>query len=251
MGERRGVSPRKAAGGESPAGEARAKKRHLEMTKLEAWISDGLSRDYPDADCSLDYGDPLQLYVATVLSAQCTDTRVNQVTPALFRECRFPEDYLALGQASLEERIRSTGFFRNKAKSIIGACAALVEGFGGKIPSTMEDLLTLPGVGRKTANVILGNAFGKTEGIVVDTHVARITQRLGLTAHVDPVKIEQDMMGLFPEREWTVLAHRLILHGRSVCTARSPRCAGCSLAERCPAATPAARPAPRRRTRRG
>jgi endonuclease III len=222
-----------------------SKKKPLDAAKFAAWINDRLSRDYPAADCSLDYGDPLQLYVSTVLSAQCTDARVNQVTPALFRECRIPEDYLALGQSGLEERIRSTGFFRNKAKSIIGACAALVERFGGEVPSTMDELLTLPGVGRKTANVILGNAFGKSEGIVVDTHVGRIAQRLGLTAHADPVKIERDLMALFPRVEWTVLPHRLILHGRSVCTARSPRCANCSLAERCPAATPAVRPAAR------
>ena len=136
-----------------------------------------MAGDYPDAACSLDSRDPLQLYVATVLSAQCTDSRVNQVTPALFRECRIPEDYLALGQAGLEERIRSTGFFRNKAKSILGACEALVVRYGGKVPATMEELLTLPGVGRKTANVILGNAFGKSDGVVVDTHVGRISQR--------------------------------------------------------------------------
>ncbi len=189
-----------------------------------------------------------------MLSAQCTDVRVNQVTPELFRECRRPEDYLALGTAGMEKRIRSTGFFRNKAKSILGACAALIERFDGEVPSTMEDLLTLPGVGRKTANVILGNAFGKEEGIVVDTHVARVSQRLGLTSEKDPVKIERDLMPLFPRKEWTLLSHRMILHGRSTCTARSPRCGSCTLAAKCPSATtitPASRPrGPRKPPRR-
>jgi endonuclease III len=209
------------------------------------WVNRRLARAHPVARCSLTHDDPLQLYVATVLSAQCTDVRVNQVTPELFRDCHSPEDYLALGTAGLEERIRSTGFFRNKAKSILGACAALIERFDGEVPSTMEELLTLPGVGRKTANVILGSAFGKQEGVVVDTHVARVSQRLGLTSQKDPVKIEQDLMPLFPREEWTSISHRMILHGRSTCTARSPRCGSCTLAGKCPSATtitPASRP---------
>lgn len=204
-----------------------------EKKKLAAWIGRRLARAYPDAACSLDYTNPLELYVATVLSAQCTDVRVNLVTPALFRECRRPEDYLALGAAGLEARIQSTGFFRNKARSILGGCARLIEAFGGEMPRTMEDLLTLPGVGRKTANVILGNAFGMQEGVVVDTHVGRVAARLGLTAQKDPVKIERDLMECFPRKDWTVLSHRLILHGRNVCGARAPRCGACMLAERC------------------
>ena len=204
---------------------------------VAAFYGDRLARAYPDAHCSLDFESPLDLYVATVLSAQCTDVRVNQVTPDLFRDCRRPEDYVALGREELEKRVQSTGFFRNKAKSILGACAVLIERFGGQVPATMEDLLTLPGVGRKTANVILGSYFGKQEGIVVDTHVARLAGRLGLTSQTDPVKIEQDLMQLFPREEWTVIAHRLILHGRNVCVARSPRCESCALAEKCPSAT--------------
>jgi endonuclease-3 len=234
MGEERNVSGRERTKPSANAGKK----------AFAAWVNARLARAHPDARCSLTHDDPLQLYVATVLSAQCTDVRVNQVTPELFRECRRPEDYLALGADGLEKRIRSTGFFRNKAKSILGACAALIERFDGEVPSTMEELLTLPGVGRKTANVILGNAFGKEEGVVVDTHVARVSQRLGLTSQKDPVKIEQDLMPLFPRKEWATLSHRMILHGRSTCVARSPRCGSCTLAEKCPSAatiTPASR----------
>jgi endonuclease-3 len=194
---------------------------------------------YPDARCSLDFKTPLELYVATVLSAQCTDVRVNQVTPDLFGECLLPQDYLNIGPAALEERIKSTGFYRNKAKSILGGCARLLEAYDGKVPQTMDALLTLPGVGRKTANVILGNAFGIQEGIVVDTHVARVTRRIGLTHEKDPTKIERDLMVLFPRRSWTVLAHRLILHGRALCNARAPRCPECPLMERCAHGRPA------------
>ena len=204
-----------------------------EKKRIAAWFHRRLARAYPDAHCTLDYSHPLELYVATVLSAQCTDARVNLVTPEIFRRCPTAEDYIALGQAGLEKLVQSTGFYRNKAKSILGACTRLVDVYGGEVPSTMEELLTLPGVGRKTANVILGNAFGKEEGIVVDTHVARLSQRLGLTVNSDPVKIERDLMPLFPRRDWTVLGHRLILHGRGICTARAPRCGICPLAERC------------------
>jgi endonuclease III len=192
-----------------------------------------LGRAYPDARCALDHRDPLQLYVATVLSAQCTDERVNQVTPALFAACRGPEDYLALGSAGLEEMIRSTGFFRNKAKSILGGCQRLVEEFGGRMPGTMDELLRLPGVGRKTANVILGEAFG-IPGITVDTHVGRLARRLGLTAETDPVKVETALMPLIPQKEWTRASHLLIQHGRDCCQARKPECARCPVLADCP-----------------
>lgn len=191
---------------------------------------------YPDAHCALDHASPFQLLCATILSAQCTDRRVNLVTPALF--ARYP-DAAALAAArpeELEEIIRSTGFFRAKARSLIGMATALVETHAGRVPDTMEELVALPGVGRKTANVILGNAFGRNEGIVVDTHVARLAQRLGLTSETDPVKIERALMPLFPPEQWTQLSHLLIEHGRQTCVARSPRCGACPLADICPSA---------------
>jgi len=172
--------------------------------------------------------------VATILSAQCTDARVNQVTPALFARCPKAEDYARIPVAELEELIRSTGFFRNKAKSLRGLGAALVERHGGAVPDTMEELTRLPGVGRKTANVVLGNAFGANEGIVVDTHVGRLSQRLGFTRQTDPVRIERDLVELFPRRDWALLAHLLIFHGRAVCKAPRPRCGDCVLADLCP-----------------
>jgi endonuclease III len=192
-----------------------------------------LARAYPDARCALDHHGPLDLYVATVLSAQCTDQRVNQVTPALFSACRRPEDYLALGSARLEEAIRSTGFFRNKAKSILGGCRVLVTEFGGEMPGTLTDLLRLPGVGRKTANVILGEAF-HTPGITVDTHVGRLARRLGFTAETDPVKVEFALMPLIPRKDWTSASHLLIWHGRECCGARKPECARCPVQADCP-----------------
>ncbi len=195
-----------------------------------------LKAAYPDAHCALDHQSPFQLIVATILSAQCTDVRVNMVTPALF--ARYPDPF-ALAEAKpeeLEEMIRSTGFFRNKTKSLIGMARALVADHGGKVPATMDQLRVLPGVGRKTANVVLGNAFGINEGIVVDTHVARLSQLLGLTRHDDPVKIEQDLMPLFPQRDWALLSHLLIFHGRQVCIARRPKCEVCVLANVCPSA---------------
>ncbi|MGD0990895.1 MAG: endonuclease III [Gemmatimonadales bacterium] len=193
-----------------------------------------LERRYPEAGCSLDHAEPLQLLVATILSAQCTDARVNLVTKDLFRKYRTAGDYAAANPAVFETEIRSTGFFRNKTKSVIGMAQGLLERFGGTVPDTMESLTSLPGVGRKTANVVLGNAFGKDEGIVVDTHVARISKLLGLTRQTDPVKIEQDLMRVVPKRRWTLFPHLLIHHGRAVCVARKPRCEDCPLAPLCP-----------------
>lgn len=192
---------------------------------------------YPDAHCELDYRSPFELLVATILSAQCTDRRVNMVTPELFR--RWP-DAPMLAQAdaaTLEEVIRSTGFFRSKTKSLLGMAQALVAGHEGQVPATMDDLVALPGVGRKTANVLLGNAMGRNEGIVVDTHVARLAGRLGLTSETDAVRIEQALIPLFERDDWTMLSHLLIWHGRRVCDARKPRCAGCTLADICPSST--------------
>ncbi len=193
-----------------------------------------LKRAHPDAHCELDHETALQLLVATILSAQCTDKRVNMVTPHLFRTLPTAASLADVKPEALEEMIRSTGFVRNKAKSLIGLGKALVERHQGEVPDSMEALVKLPGVGRKTANVVLGNAFRKDEGVVVDTHVGRLSARLGLTAHNDPVKIEQDLMQLFPRDEWTNLAHALIFHGRRVCGARSPRCELCVLADICP-----------------
>ena len=192
-----------------------------------------LSKLYPDAHCALHYKNPLQLLIATILSAQCTDKRVNMVTPALF--ARYP-DAAAFANASpeeLEKMIQSTGFFRNKAKSIIACCKQLVEKHGGQVPGTMEELNPLPGIGRKTANVILGNAFG-VPGITVDTHVGRLSRRLGLTKKEDAEKVERDLMALLPEKEWTMFSHRMIFHGRQVCSARKPNCDGCTLNKICP-----------------
>ncbi len=193
-----------------------------------------LDRQYPEARCSLDHADPLQLLVATILSAQCTDARVNIVTKDLFRKYRTAGDYAATNPAVFEDEIRSTGFFRNKTKSVIGMAQALVERFGGRVPDTMDALTSLPGVGRKTANVVLGNAFHKDEGVVVDTHVARIAGLLALTRETDPVKIEQDLMRVVPRPRWTLFPHLVIHHGRAVCIARRPRCNACPLTDLCP-----------------
>ena len=193
-----------------------------------------LKREYPDATCALHHSSALELAVATILSAQCTDTRVNMVTPHLFAKYRTAADYAAADPRVLEKEIQSTGFFRNKTKSIIGMAQALVERHGGTVPDTMDALVALPGVGRKTANVILGTWFGKNEGVVVDTHVQRITRLLKLTRHDDPVKIERDLMALVPRPKWSVFSHMLILHGRTVCIARRPRCEVCVLRDLCP-----------------
>ena len=196
-------------------------------------IQQALAKLYPDAHCALHYADPLQLLVATVLSAQCTDERVNKVTPALFD--RFPdaEAYASADVAELERMIQSTGFFRNKARNIRACCQVLVEKHGGQVPHTMEELVPLPGVGRKTANVILGNAFG-VPGIPVDTHVGRLSRRMGLTEHDDPVKVESDLMALIPKDDWTDFGHRMIFHGRQVCHSRKPKCDLCVLKKICP-----------------
>jgi endonuclease III len=196
-----------------------------------------LKREYPDARTELDYETPLQLAIATILSAQCTDKRVNMVTPLLFQTFPTAASLADAPPEKLQEIIRSTGFFRNKTKSLIGLGKALVERHNGEVPDSMEALVKLPGVGRKTANVILGNAFKKNEGIVVDTHVARLSHRLGLTREADPVKIEQDLMPLFPRQDWALLAHLLIFHGRRVCVARAPKCEICVLNDICPSST--------------
>jgi endonuclease-3 len=194
---------------------------------------DTLAELYPDAVCALDHETPLQLLVATILSAQCTDARVNLVTPALFARYRTAKDFAEATPAELEEYIASTGFFRNKAKNIRACCQAIVEKHGGEVPGTLEELIVLAGVGRKTANVVLGNSFD-VPGITVDTHVGRLSRRLGLTTHEDPVKVEFDLMELVPQSEWTRFSHRLIFHGRRVCHARKPDCAGCAMKTFCP-----------------
>lgn len=195
-----------------------------------------LQAAHPDAHCELDFQSPFQLLVATILSAQCTDVRVNMVTPALFAAYPDANALAAARQEAVEKLIHSTGFFRSKAKSLIGMATGLVERHGGKVPAEMDDLVKLPGVGRKTANVILGNAFGKNEGVVVDTHVQRVTGRLGLSHGSDPVKIERELMAEFPRDDWTMLSHLMIFHGRRVCIARRPRCAECTLNDICPSA---------------
>jgi len=192
-----------------------------------------LHRVYPTAHCELDFGKPLQLLIATILSAQCTDKRVNMVTPELFKRYKTAKDFAEAPQEDLEKVIQSTGFFRSKAKSIRAACADIVEKHGGEVPQTMGELTALHGVGRKTANVVLGNAFGKNEGVVVDTHVSRLSQRFGLTKQTTPEKIELDLMKLIPRDNWADFSHWLIWHGRRRCYARKPDCAGCEIQKLC------------------
>lgn len=206
---------------------AQAKRHAGRVAKL-------LAEEYPDAACALTFRNPLELLIATILSAQCTDVRVNLVTKDLFRRYRTAEDYAKADAKDLEEQIKSTGFFRNKAKSIQGCCRRLVDECGGEVPEELDRLVKLPGVGRKTANVVLGTAFGIASGVVVDTHVARLSGRLGLTKHKDPVKIERDLMSLLPPRQWVDFSHRLIHHGRKVCVARRPKCEICRLNKICP-----------------
>ena len=193
-----------------------------------------LSRAYPDAHCELDFTTPLELLIATILSAQCTDKRVNIVTKELFRVCKTAADFVALPIEQLEELVRTTGFFRAKAKNIKACCAALVARHGGEVPRTMDELTQLAGVGRKTANVVLGNAYGMNIGVVVDTHVSRLSQRLALSKATTPEKIEADLMRLIPREKWALFSHWLIWHGRRRCVARKPRCAECELAKLCP-----------------
>jgi endonuclease-3 len=193
-----------------------------------------LKSEYPEARCSLNHSNPLELLIATILSAQCTDERVNIVTSSLFRKYRRAEDYNRVAQTELEEDIRSTGFYRNKAKAIQGACLLISEQHGGRVPQNLDELLGLPGVARKTANVVLGNAFNITSGIVVDTHVTRLSERLGLSAEKQPEKIERDLMGLVPKQDWIIFSHLLIAHGRKVCKARTPLCAECVVEQLCP-----------------
>ena len=194
----------------------------------------GLQQTYPNAHCELNFANPLQLLVATILSAQCTDKRVNSVTEELFMNYRSAADFARADLAELEQAVKTTGFFRNKARNIRACCRALVEKHGGKVPRAMEELHALDGVGRKTANVVLGNAFDINVGVVVDTHVTRLTNRLGLTKQTDAVKIEQELMVLVPREQWTLFSHWLIWHGRRRCTARKPDCAGCEIANLCP-----------------
>jgi endonuclease-3 len=199
-------------------------------------VVDRLKSEYPDARTELDWANPLELLVATMLSAQTTDVQVNKVTESLFAKYRTAHDYAESSPEELEEDIRPTGFYRNKARSLRGMASALVEEHGGEVPRTMRELVALPGVGRKTANVVLGNAFGVDEGIVVDTHVRRVSGRLGLTEERDPQKIEWDLMQVVPEEDWTVFSHLLILHGRRTCKARKPDCPSCVLNDICPSA---------------
>lgn len=193
-----------------------------------------LKKECPEAHCALNHANAFELLIATILSAQCTDERVNIVTANLFRKYRKPQDYLEVLQEELEQDIHSTGFFRNKAKNIQAACQKIIEHFGGEIPQTMDELLSLNGVARKTANVVLGNAFGIPSGVVVDTHVSRLSQRLGLTENTQPEKIEKDLQELVPQKDWIVFPHRLIFHGRKICQARKPKCEECVLEDLCP-----------------
>ena len=206
---------------------AQRKERTEQIVKL-------LKRAHPDAKCALNHSNAFELLIATILSAQCTDERVNKVTADLFRKYRKPEDYLKVRDTELQQDIRTTGFFRNKTKSIQGACRVLLEEFGGEVPRTMEELLRVPGAARKTANVVLGVAYGIAEGIVVDTHVSRLAQRLKLTRQRDPGKIEKDLMELVPRKDWIIFAHLLIFHGRRVCKARRPLCEECAVERLCP-----------------
>ena len=199
-----------------------------------AALAAALQRHDPRPRCALDYANPFELLCAVILSAQCTDKRVNLVTPALFSRYPTPAALARAEPGDVEELIRSTGFFRNKAKSLIGAAQRLVEAFGGKVPREMDALLSLPGVARKTANVVRGECYGLADGVVVDTHVTRLSRRMGLTSHTDPVKIERDLMALLPQKEWIAFSHRMIRLGRTVCTARNPACPTCPVAFHCP-----------------
>jgi len=215
----------------------KAKKQEAEkaeLSKRAREINGRLKLAYPDARCALNHSSAFELLIATILSAQCTDERVNIVTADLFRKYPRCEDYLRVPAAELENDIRSTGFFRNKTRSIQGACQMLIEKYGGRVPETLKELIELPGVARKTANVVLGSWFGIASGVVVDTHVSRLSQRLGLTKETQPEKIEADLMKLLPRKDWINFSHRLILHGRRICTARKPLCQDCVVERLCP-----------------
>ncbi|MFB3739629.1 MAG: endonuclease III [Candidatus Velamenicoccus archaeovorus] len=216
-----------ASSARTPDRSAPAEERAPDIVRL-------LSRSYPDAKVALSFSTPLEMLVATILSAQCTDERVNQVTTTLFRKYRSPQDYLRVPESELAADVKPTGFFNQKTRSIRGACSRIVEAYDGRVPDTMEDLLTLPGVARKTANIVLGNAYGRVEGIAVDTHVRRVSQRLGLSSQNDPDKIERDLMRLIPRRRWFGFTYVLIDHGRAVCVARRPRCEDCPVNHLCP-----------------
>lgn len=232
---KRAAGPKTAKGSDtaSTATTATAETHEERRARAERIIAE-LRALYPEAKCSLDFTTPLQLLVATMLSAQCTDERVNAVTPALFAKYRSAADFAAASQEDVEVDIKQTGFYRNKAKHIREAAQVLVEEHGGEVPREMAALIALPGVARKTANVVMGNAYGIVEGVVVDTHVGRLAQRMGLAANDDPVKVEQDLMAIFPQRDWLDLSHLLIAHGRAVCQARRPQCEECALVAMCP-----------------
>ena len=212
-----------------------ARKESVEKKRKRArQVLGSLKKEYPDAGCELGFSTPLDLLVATILSAQCTDKRVNMVTGILFKKYRKPEDYLQSSQEEFEQEIRSTGFYRNKARNIRGACRVLLEHFDSKVPQTMEELLELPGVARKTANIVLSHAYGVVEGIAVDTHVKRLAQRLGFTENSDPNKIEAELCALAPKKEWAIFSDVLIFHGRRVCSARKPNHDACAVRDFCP-----------------
>lgn len=226
------VSKKKeSAAASQPSGAPKGYKP-LEKARVDA-ILRGLHKAYPNVECALHHNSAWQLVVATILSAQCTDVRVNMVTPVLFKRFPAPRALAGADPDEVQEIIRTTGFFRNKAKSVIGAAKRVTEEFGGEVPQTMDELLTLPGVARKTANVVLGSWFGKNEGVVVDTHVFRLSHRLDLATGTDPGKVEQELMKIVPRPQWTAFSHELIHHGRQVCIARKPRCASCTLEQHC------------------
>ncbi|BBO32691.1 endonuclease III [Lacipirellula parvula] len=227
--------------GRKPAGSPPAAKKppaaigsHAEVKRRAGQVVRALNKEYPEVECALVHNSPFELLVATILSAQCTDARVNIVTPALFAKYPDPAAFAAAPLAGIEKAIQSTGFFRNKAKNIKAASTAIVDDHGGEVPETLNELVALAGVGRKTANVVLGVAFGQATGVVVDTHVGRLSRRLGLTANDDPVKVEADLMAIIPQTEWIDFSHRLIAHGRRVCIARKPKCDECTMLKFCP-----------------
>ena len=224
-----------AGRGRLTPGRARRESKRARKARTEEILA-RLKTEYPDSKCALNFDNPLQLLVATILSAQCTDKRVNMVTPELFRRCPDAAGYAEIPSQELEELVRTTGFFRNKARSLRGMGQALVDEHDGEVPREMKALVALPGVARKTANVVLGNAFGINDGVVVDTHVGRLSNRLSLSQEKNPVKVERDLMALVPQEDWTLWSHLLIDHGRAVCKARRPDCGGCALLDLCPSA---------------